>query len=293
MSYNPAFVADEPPLAGSSDTERQVNGGIKLTSFRVLPVASEQPSRTSGGHHKQHRSHAAIDATGAAKSSKRHHINHAKSSSTHHNGHSNGKRSKQANGKTLLNESTSNLLSSSSSPINGHSTLSLLDNSQPSNTHSTTIAQIPMYQQRQQQQQQQQNDSYPTSSSIISTETTTATALTSSTLNSSSSASSSASSSLSSTGLCSAVECRDMRYYVGMGKNRKVILHDINVTVPEGSIYGLLGPSGCGKTTMLRCVVGRIKPKAGFVRVFGYHPNESGSQIPGPAIGYMPQVSVL
>lgn len=107
------------------------------------------------------------------------------------------------------------------------------------------------------------------------------------------------SSSLTSTSLATqisgsaAVECRDMRYDVGRGHNHKTILHDINVTVPEGSIYGLLGPSGCGKTTMLRCVVGRIKPKSGQVRVFGYRPNESGSQIPGPAIGYMPQVSVF
>lgn len=92
-------------------------------------------------------------------------------------------------------------------------------------------------------------------------------------------------------GLCAAIECRDMRYHVGRGSNKKTILHDINVTVPEGSIYGLLGPSGCGKTTMLRCVVGRITPKSGQVRVFGYKPNQAGSRIPGPAIGYMPQVS--
>ncbi|CAG2183930.1 unnamed protein product, partial [Oppiella nova] len=53
--------------------------------------------------------------------------------------------------------------------------------------------------------------------------------------------------------------------------------------------YGLLGPSGCGKTTLLRCIIGRIKPDQGYVRIFGYQPNEPGSQIPGPAIGYMPQ----
>lgn len=102
---------------------------------------------------------------------------------------------------------------------------------------------------------------------------------------------SSASIESNSSGLCAAVECRDLRYDVGRGNNLKTILYNINVTIPEGSIYGLLGPSGCGKTTMLRCVVGRIKPKEGQVRVFGYKPNESGSQIPGPAIGYMPQVS--
>jgi len=55
--------------------------------------------------------------------------------------------------------------------------------------------------------------------------------------------------------------------------------------------YGLLGPSGCGKTTLLRCVVGRLKSSHGSVRIFGFKPGEPGSQIPGPAVGYMPQVS--
>lgn len=54
----------------------------------------------------------------------------------------------------------------------------------------------------------------------------------------------------------------------------------------------MLGPSGCGKTTLLRCIVGRIKPKQGYVKVFGYQPNEPGSQIPGPSVGYMPQVKI-
>lgn len=32
------------------------------------------------------------------------------------------------------------------------------------------------------------------------------------------------------------------------------ILNGLNLTVPVGSIYGLLGPSGCGKTSLLRCM---------------------------------------
>jgi len=50
-----------------------------------------------------------------------------------------------------------------------------------------------------------------------------------------------------------------------------------------------LGPSGCGKTTLLKCVVGHLKPTSGSVKVFGYEPGESGSQVPGPGVGYMPQ----
>src|ERR1700722_19451779 len=32
------------------------------------------------------------------------------------------------------------------------------------------------------------------------------------------------------------------------------VLNGINLTVPAGTIYGLLGPSGCGKTSLLRCI---------------------------------------
>ncbi|KAG9508995.1 ABC transporter G family member 23, partial [Fragariocoptes setiger] len=88
---------------------------------------------------------------------------------------------------------------------------------------------------------------------------------------------------------CSAVEVRHLKYTVGRARNPKTILSGINMTVPEGAIYGLLGPSGSGKTTLLRCVVGQLKPNEGYVKVFGFQPNQPGSQIPGPAIGYMPQ----
>lgn len=53
--------------------------------------------------------------------------------------------------------------------------------------------------------------------------------------------------------------------------------------------YGLLGPSGSGKTTLLKSVVGQLNPTEGWVKVFGFQPNQPGSQIPGSAIGYMPQ----
>ncbi|KPM02604.1 ABC transporter sub-family A-like protein 2 [Sarcoptes scabiei] len=66
-------------------------------------------------------------------------------------------------------------------------------------------------------------------------------------------------------------------------------LESINMHVPRGTIYGLLGPSGCGKTTLLRCIVGRLKPRCGSVAVFGYQPGTRDCGIPGPNIGYMPQ----
>ena len=54
--------------------------------------------------------------------------------------------------------------------------------------------------------------------------------------------------------------------------------------------YGLLGASGCGKTTLLSCIVGRRRLNAGEIWVLGGRPGGPGSGVPGPRIGYMPQV---
>ncbi len=47
------------------------------------------------------------------------------------------------------------------------------------------------------------------------------------------------------------------------------ILHNLNVSVPKGSIYGFLGPNGAGKTTTLRLVLGLLKSQNGSINVFG------------------------
>lgn len=56
-----------------------------------------------------------------------------------------------------------------------------------------------------------------------------------------------------------------------------------------GKIFALLGSNGCGKTTMLRMVLGRLKPEHGYIKVFGVKPGTRNSQIPGAGVGYMPQ----
>ncbi|KAL3270033.1 hypothetical protein HHI36_009089 [Cryptolaemus montrouzieri] len=70
---------------------------------------------------------------------------------------------------------------------------------------------------------------------------------------------------------------------------QRAILQDFSMTVPKGSIYGVLGASGCGKTTLLSCMVGRKKFNSGELWVLGGKPGTSGSGVPGPRIGYMPQ----
>ncbi|XP_026799872.1 ABC transporter G family member 23 isoform X2 [Pangasianodon hypophthalmus] len=83
----------------------------------------------------------------------------------------------------------------------------------------------------------------------------------------------------------SAIQCRDVcRSY---GKLR--VLSSLNLTVPQGQIYGLLGPSGCGKTTLLKCIVGTLKISRGYISVLGKPPAFPGHEVPGRMVGYMPQ----
>ncbi|WP_067697626.1 ABC transporter ATP-binding protein [Nocardia jejuensis] len=64
------------------------------------------------------------------------------------------------------------------------------------------------------------------------------------------------------------------------------VLQDISLTVPRGSITGLLGPSGCGKTTLMRSIVGTQVVEKGSVRVLG---DEAGSAGLRRRIGYVTQ----
>jgi ABC-2 type transport system ATP-binding protein len=47
------------------------------------------------------------------------------------------------------------------------------------------------------------------------------------------------------------------------------VLSNIDLHVPEGSIYGFLGANGAGKTTTLKLLLGLLKNQRGDIRVFG------------------------
>ena len=53
---------------------------------------------------------------------------------------------------------------------------------------------------------------------------------------------------------------------------RAFALHDVTLSVPAGSVMGLVGPNGSGKTTLIRTVLGMRRPTAGQVNVLGRRP---------------------
>ncbi len=59
----------------------------------------------------------------------------------------------------------------------------------------------------------------------------------------------------------------------------------VDLSVPEGAIYGILGPNGAGKTTTLRMLLGIIDPDEGIRRVFGHDKPHDIARM----IGYLPE----
>ena len=52
----------------------------------------------------------------------------------------------------------------------------------------------------------------------------------------------------------------------------KAALVDVDLTLPTGTVLGLVGRNGAGKTTLIRHVLGLLKAQEGSVRVFGRDP---------------------
>jgi len=66
------------------------------------------------------------------------------------------------------------------------------------------------------------------------------------------------------------------------------VLEEINLVIKEHDFLGIIGVNGGGKSTLLKVILGLVKPSKGIVRVFGDTP-----QISRKYIGYVPQYSLF
>jgi ABC-2 type transport system ATP-binding protein len=85
-----------------------------------------------------------------------------------------------------------------------------------------------------------------------------------------------------------AVELRD----VTLRRGRVTALDGFGVTVPEGTVVGLVGPNGAGKTSVVDVACGLLRPQRGEVRVFGHDVRRDGLAA-RRRIGLVPQETAL
>lgn len=74
---------------------------------------------------------------------------------------------------------------------------------------------------------------------------------------------------------------------VSMTFDRREVLSDVNLTVNSGDFMVITGPNGGGKTTMLKIILGLLRPTSGKVEYF----REGGRK--AVKIGYLPQKNMI
>lgn len=80
------------------------------------------------------------------------------------------------------------------------------------------------------------------------------------------------------------IEIRDLWFSF----NGQPVLSEVNLDVHEKDFLAIIGPNGGGKTTLLKLILGLLKPSKGRLAVFGQSPAKMAHRI-----GYVPQFSGL
>jgi zinc transport system ATP-binding protein len=76
---------------------------------------------------------------------------------------------------------------------------------------------------------------------------------------------------------------------VSFGYTDEPVLENISLKIHQGDYLGVVGPNGGGKTTMLKIMLGLLKPRSGEVSLFGQPINKFKDWW---RIGYVPQKAV-
>jgi len=73
---------------------------------------------------------------------------------------------------------------------------------------------------------------------------------------------------------------------VSFGYGNNLILDNISLTIKKGSYVGIIGPNGGGKTTLLKILLGLLKPQQGTIKIQGVNIADFDKKY---EIGYVPQ----
>jgi len=66
--------------------------------------------------------------------------------------------------------------------------------------------------------------------------------------------------------------------------DRSTVLQEVSFSLEQGEFLGIIGPNGGGKTTLLKLMLGILKPDRGRIRILGQAPHDASHRV-----GYVPQ----
>jgi zinc transport system ATP-binding protein len=76
--------------------------------------------------------------------------------------------------------------------------------------------------------------------------------------------------------------------HVSAAYEQKQVLHHIDLTIYNNDFLGIIGPNGGGKTTLVKIILGLLKPTSGDVL---FHHNDK--KVPEISMGYLPQYNSI
>ncbi len=66
--------------------------------------------------------------------------------------------------------------------------------------------------------------------------------------------------------------------------DRKPVLWDVDLSLPQGKLIGIIGPNGAGKSTLIKSVMGLVPNSSGYVRLFDHNLDDVRAKV-----SYIPQ----
>ncbi len=79
---------------------------------------------------------------------------------------------------------------------------------------------------------------------------------------------------------------------LNLSYKNQVVLKDVNLSLPRGSVVGLVGANGAGKTSLMRCLLGLTLPQSGAIRLLGEDPTDLSDGVRA-RLGYVAQTPEL